>query len=96
MIWKGMKNSDVRREEIKNYIINAFSKYYPRNGNNAFVLSDKTIISVFSMGGGQFDCLGINYQNNPEFGNDDGDLYYIDDYDTVEQLFADMLEETRR
>lgn len=51
---------------------------------------------LFSMSGFHFDCLEMNYTNLKEHEDDDGDLYFIDDYETVDELFNDMFEETRR
>lgn len=97
MIWTETKSLDERRTEIRKYIENRFKEIYPfREIKNkvVFLLPDGFEMSLFSMGGLKFDCLGMNYTNSQE--DDDGDLYSIDDYETANELFNDMLEETRR
>lgn len=100
MIWKETKNKSQRCDELRQYIEDRFKKVYPfsvtEKGSSVFSLPDGLKMSVFSMSGTHFDSLGMNYKNSPEFGDDDGDLYYIDDFDTPEDLFSAMLEETKR
>lgn len=94
-----MKKTDRRRSELREYVENRFKSIYPfkiaENGFAIFDLPDGLKMSVFSIGGKHFDSLGINYTNSPEFGDDDGDLYHIDDFETPEDLFNAMLNETK-
>ena len=100
MIWKETKNKKQRRNELRKYIEDCFKKVYPfsitENGLPVFSLPDGLKMNVFSMGGTHFDSLGMSYKNSPEFGDDDGDLYDIDSFNTPEELFKAMLEETKR
>ena len=48
------------------------------------------------MHGKGFNCLGMEYGETSEVFPDDGDLYHIDDYDTPDEMFNAMLEETKR
>ena len=53
-------------------------------------------MSVISLGGTHFDDIVMNYKSPDGWDNDDGDLYHIDDYTTIEELFSAMLSETYR
>jgi hypothetical protein len=97
MIWKETGSKTERRLQIKEDIIERFKSVYPnitRENKIVFILPDKTEMKVISLGGTHFDHLVMNYKSDNV--DDDGDLYSIDDYETVEELFSEMLEETKR
>lgn len=99
MIWKGTKSKTERRNEIKADLVNRFKAVFPFTVNNntvLFTLPDGMIMSVVSLGGTHFDDIVMNYKSPDGWDNDDGDLYHIDDYTTIEELFSAMLSETYR
>ena len=46
------------------------------------------------MRGNNFNCLVMNYKSSTD--DDDGDIFYPNDYSNPEEMFKYMLEETRR
>lgn len=84
---------------IKAAIIDKMKSVFPFlvvDGTTVFSLPDGLFMNVFSMRGDDFDALGMEYGENQEFQTDDGDLYYISDYQSLDDIFQAMLEETRR
>ena len=97
MIWKETSSKAERRAQIKSYIIEQFKKVYPFTSENDTVLfriNDEEVMKVVSLGGTHFDALVMDYTS--PYDSDDGDLYHIDDYETPEEMFKAMLEETKQ
>lgn len=97
MTWTEIQSSNDMLSDIKSFLVREFSKIYSFsriNDDTVFSLPDGLSMSIFTMHGKGFGCLGMNYKAVNS--NDDGDLYYPDDYDTPNELFLAMLEETRR
>ncbi len=100
MTWRGIKKTNDSVLELKAYVIGEFEKIYQFdlvNDNIVFALSDNLFMSIDTI---QWDenlfCLVMSYGESPDLRPDDGDTYYIDDYDTPEELFDAMLKETQR
>lgn len=99
MIWKEIRKTDDLVNDAKSFIIAQMKKQYKyitSESEPIFILNDKVFMRVFTMHGENFNCLGMEYGENPDVLSDDGDLYYIDDFGTPEDLFNAMLEETKR
>lgn len=97
MIWQETSSKAERRLQIKSYIIEQFKNVYPFTSENNTVLfhiNDEEVMKIVSLGGTHFDALVMDYTS--PYDSDDGDLYHIDDYDTPEEMFNAMLEETKR
>ena len=97
MTWAEILSSSDKLSDTKSFLIKEFSKIYSFssiNDDTVFSLPDGLSMRIFTMHGKGFGCLGMNYKSDDS--NDDGDLYYPDEYDTPNELFLAMLEETRR
>ena len=87
MIWSERQSLT----ETKQFVENKFKEVYPyteRNGDVFFSLPDGCTMKVVLLGG-DFHALVLDYTV------DDGDLYFIEDYKTPDELFKAMLEETK-
>ena len=76
---------------IRSFIENKFKEKYPYSeidGRIVFSLPDGVFMKVSQLGG-DFNALVMDYIE------EDGDLYYPDDYETLDALFEAMLEETK-
>lgn len=94
-----MKTANDPVSIIKSAIIDKMKSVFPFtviDGITVFSLSNGLFMNVFSMKGDDFDALGMEYGENQDFQTDDGDLYFISDYKSIDDMFQAMLEETRR
>lgn len=99
MTWMEMKKTTDPITTIKAAIIDKMKSIFPFlivDGNIVFSLPDGLFMNVFSMKGDDFDALGMEYGEKQEYQTDDGDLYYISDYESLDDMFQAMLEETKR
>ena len=98
MKWTGKSKSELKQEAVR-LVEEQFMSVYPYNkpndGKIRFTIPDGSEFSVFTMDFGKSGAIGLEYFGGESDG-EDGDLYYIEDYDTPEAMFAEMLEETRR
>lgn len=88
--WDGSKAQGTALREIVGMLRTAFAEYYPMRVTELetyFDLPDGLSMCFFTFC--EYGCIGIDY------GADDGDLYYPEDYASFDALCADMLEETR-
>ena len=99
------KNANERRNELKELIIGKFKIFHPFeviDEVTVFTLDDGLLMDVFSMSDRDSEdgIIAMEYSENmQDFKNhvsEDGDSYFADDYETANELFNDMLEETRR
>lgn len=70
---------------------NKFREVYPyseKAGEVIFQLPDGSTMKVVQLGG-KINALTLAYTE------EDGDLYYPEDYDTIDDMFAEMLKETK-
>ena len=99
MTWTEIRRSNDLVNDAKAYAVERLKKIFmclPSEETPTFILPDGTFMRVFSMHGKGFNCLGMEYGETSEVFPDDGDLYHIDDYDTPDEMFKAMLEETKR
>lgn len=99
MKWTELQKTNDLLNDAKDYIIEQMKQqYHYETKDNAIIFSlpDNVFMKVFSMHGEHFNCLGMEYGSTPDLLPEDGDLYYIADYDTPEQLFYAMLAEIKR
>ena len=97
MTWKEIQISDVFLLDGKTFMIKKFSELYPfekRNDETLFYLPDGYKMHIVIMRGNNFNCLVMNYKSSTD--DDDGDIFYPNDYSNPEEMFKYMLEETRR
>ena len=104
--WDDLRQSGDLLMSSKRYMIEKMKKIYPYwliTGPNwcgmsetVFLLPDGYYMSVFSMRGDEYDCLGMEYGEKAELRPDDGDLYCLSDYETPAQMLEDMLAEHNR
>lgn len=95
MNWTELLKSDNAIMKIKAEVTERFKNIFPseeRSGEIYFSLPDGDNMHIFRFLGNSenIGCLGMDY------GEDDGDLYYPEDYPDFETFFADMLAETKR
>ena len=91
MDWAELLKSRDSILKIKAEVIERFKEIFPyeeRGGKTYFSLPDGCTMSVFSFL--EYGCLGMDY------GEDDGDLFYPEDYPDFNSFFADMLAETEQ
>lgn len=99
MTWTEMKTAIDPVSAINVAIIDKMKSVFPFtviDGITVFSLPDGLFMNVFSMKGNDFDALGMEYGEKQDFQTDDGDLYFISDYESIDDMFQAMLEETRR
>ena len=101
MSWVGELKTTDSLMEIKNMAIERMKEVYPysiQKGEICFSLPDGVFMQFWMWRGEtEYDnALGMEYGNRPDLLPDDGDLYYPADYDSFEEMFAAMLEETQR
>ena len=98
MIWK--ESPKPKNKSLREYIEEKFQKIYPyeidKEDNRVyFDLPDGSTVRVDN-----FDknvSLVLSYWSDiDEDMRGDGDRYYLEDYDTLDDMFEAMLEETRR
>lgn len=97
MTWKEIWTGEDFLRDIKTFIIKKFSESYPfeeYNDETFFYLPDGYKMRIITMRGNNFNCLVMNYKSSDD--DDDGDLFYPDDYSDPEEMFKYMLEETKR
>lgn len=88
--------------EIKNMAVECMKTIYPydKNKDNIvyFKLSDGLFMRFWTWRGKtEYDnALGMEYGETNDLFPDDGDLYYPVDYNSFDEMFADMLAETKR
>lgn len=102
MKWMEALNVNDSLMEIKNMAVERMKTIYPYSERKdnivCFSLPDGVFMQFWtSRGNTEYDnALGMEYGNKPELLPDDGDLYYPADYDSFDEMFAAMLEETQR
>lgn len=97
MTWTEIRSSDDLLIDIKTFLEKKFSMIYSADksgGDTVFSLPDGSSMRIFLMHGKKFNCLGINYKSDND--DEDGDLYYPEDFETPDDMFTAMLEETQR
>ena len=88
--------------EIKNMAVERMKTIYPHNKNKDntvyFKLPDGLFMQFWTWRGKtEYDnALGMEYGETSALFPDDGDLYYPVDYNSFDEMFADMLAETKR
>ena len=99
MTWTETKRPSDINNQVYDYIVSQFKGIYPNHidefGNIRFYCPDGSSFNVFDLGFGEYGSFVLSYFDGDVDG-EDGDLYYPEDYDTPEAMFAEMLEETRR
>lgn len=94
MTWTETPKNDLRLT-----IEERFKTVYPfhtnQRGRICFTLSNGTVMQVDNFEKGK--CLVMDYfsKSNPD-DNGDGDIYYIDDYGSIDEMFDEMLKETKK
>ena len=99
MTWTEMKKTTEPVKSIKSAMIDKMKSVFPFlivDGTTVFSLPNGLFMNIFSMRGDDFDALGMEYGEKQEYQTDDGDLYYISDYESLDDMFQAMLEETHR
>ncbi len=97
MTWTEIRSNDNYLNDTKSFLEKKFSKIYTADqvGNDTvFSLPDGLEMTIFILHGKAFNCLGMNYRSETD--NEDGDLYYPEDFETPDDMFTAMLEETQR
>lgn len=88
--------------EIKNMVIERMKTIYPykenKDGTVCFKLPDGLFMQLWIWRSDtEYDnALGMEYGETSDLLPDDGDLYYPVDYNSFDELFEDMLTETRK
>ena len=91
MIWTEKKYHDTF-----DYINNRFKEKYTYKTIDDivyFYLPDGLTMKVVPLSFDSQICFVMSYKGNGY--DDDGDQYYIDDYASLDELFTDMLRETK-
>lgn len=102
MKWTEQLKTTDSLMEIKNMAIEQMKAIYPNNedkdGNVCFKLPDGLFMRIWVWKSDtEYDnALGMEYGETSNLFPDDGDLYYPADYNSFDELFNAMLEETRR
>ena len=103
MEWKDLLNCPDSLMQIKTMAIEKMKTIYPFSMNKrdhevCFSLPDGLYMQFWtSRGKTSFDdAIGMEYGDRPDLLPDDGDLYYPVDYDSFEDFFNALLEETQR
>lgn len=96
MTWKETPNN----KSLQEYIEERLKKIYPyeidkEDNRIYFSLPDESVVRVDNFK--KNEVLVMSYWSDiDEDMRGDGDLYYLEDYDTLDEMFEAMLEETRR
>ena len=97
MTWKEIQSSDDCLEKVKSLLIERFKEIYKYTVDNKeiiFSVPGGYLMKIFTMHGKSFSSLGMNYKSDIE--DDDGDLFYPEDFEKFDDMFSAMLEETKR
>lgn len=95
MTWTASSFRKMSINEARSFVEEEFKKIYPfetKNETVLFTLPDGSIMKVVSLGT-KFNALVMDYTSSTD--SDDGDMYYLGDYTSPEEMFAAMLEETK-
>lgn len=95
MTWTASTSRKMSIDEARSFVEEQFKKIYPfeiKNEKVLFTLPDGSIMKVVSLGT-KFNALVMDYTSSTD--SDDGDMYYLDDYTSPEEMFIAMLEETK-
>ncbi len=102
MIWMGMKcSSRDQIHSIQDYICDELSKRYEEVERNkrgrCFLLDSGEVITITCMINEKFNHIVTEYADNVEEmkknNTTDGSLYYLDDYETAEDMLKDIVAE---
>lgn len=99
MTWTEIQKTDDLINDTKDFMIEQMKEYFECVSSQkipTFILPDKLFMRIFAIHGKHSDCLGMEYGETPSVFPDDGDLYYISDFKTPNDMFYSMLEETKR
>ena len=95
MAWTESLSSQMSINDARLFVEKEFKKIYPfeeKNGITLFTLPDGCVMKVVSLGS-KFNALVMDYTSSDD--SDDGDMYQLEDFDTLDALFMSMLEETK-
>lgn len=102
MKWTDELKTTDSLTKIKEMAIERMKKIYPysenENGSVCFNLPDGLFMQFWTWRSNvEYDnALGMEYGETSNLFPDDGDLYYPSDYNSFDEMFADMLAETKR
>jgi len=94
--WTELLTSKSDIKTVKSFFESKMKEHYKsfeKNGTTCFILSHDTTMHICAFNEGTESCLVMSYKSSDD--DDDGDQYYISDYDTPDEMFKAMLEETK-
>jgi hypothetical protein len=84
-------------KSVKDYLITRMKNVYlfsEEESSVIFEVDNDTKMKIVELTGKDENSFVMNYYSSDD--EDDGDQYYISEYDTPDELFNAMLEETQR
>ena len=102
MKWTEKLKTTDSLKKIKKMAVERMKTIYPysesEDGAVCFSLPDGLFMKFWIWRSDvEYDnALGMEYGNQPDLLPDDGDLYYPSDYNSFDEMFEDMLAETKR
>ena len=84
-------------KSVKDYLITRMKNVYlfsEEESSVIFEVDNDTKMKIVELTGKDENSFVMNYYSSDD--EDDGDQYYISEYDTPDELFYAMLEETQR
>ena len=88
------KNFNSDFDKIKQCLETEFKKIYSTNAEQRFVLPNGSAMKIVLLNFKAYHSFVMDYKSDTDW--DDGDQYFPSDYNSFEELFQAMLEETQR